>query len=79
MFENYLLVSRRNFRRNKVFSLINVIGLSIGISAAFVIYIVANYEFSFDTFEKDGDRIYRIVLDMEMRRTLLCIFMSRQY
>jgi predicted permease len=61
MFKNYFTVALRNFRRNKVFSIINVLGLSIGISASLVIYLLVNYHFSFDTFQKDGDRIYRVV------------------
>ena len=65
MFKNYFLTAFRNFWRNKVFSLINVLGLSIGISAAFVIFLIAHYEFGYDTFEKDGDRIYRVVLDAD--------------
>ncbi|HKO82813.1 MAG TPA: ABC transporter permease, partial [Chitinophagaceae bacterium] len=63
MLKNYFTVALRNFWRNKVFSTINILGLSIGISAALVIFLIVYYEFSFDKFEKDGDRIYRVVLD----------------
>jgi hypothetical protein len=38
-----------------------VLGLAIGISASLVIYLLVNYHFSFDKFEKDADRIYRVV------------------
>ena len=61
MIKNYLKTALRNFRSNKVFSIINVLGLSIGISASLVIYLLVNYHFTFDKFEKDGDRIYRVV------------------
>ena len=63
MLKNYFLTAFRNCWRNKTFSLINVLGLAIGISAALVIFLIVSYEFSFDRFEKDGDRIYRVVLD----------------
>ncbi|MES1224875.1 MAG: ABC transporter permease, partial [Bacteroidota bacterium] len=63
MFKNYITVAFRNFWRNKTFSLINVLGLSIGISAALVIFLIVYYEKSYDRFEKDGDRIYRVVMD----------------
>ena len=63
MFKNYLLVAIRNFRRNKIFAIINVLGLSIGLSAALVIFLIVQFDFSFDHFEKGGDRIYRIVSD----------------
>src|SRR5258706_8394521 len=65
MIKNYLITALRNLRRNKIFSLINVLGLSIGISAALVIYLIVQYDFSFDKFQKDGDRIYRVVTDMK--------------
>jgi len=61
MLKNYLVIALRNFRVNKIFTLINVIGLSIGISASLVIFLVVHYDLSFDRFEKDGDRIYRVV------------------
>ena len=65
MFRNYFVTALRNFRRNTVFSVINVIGLAIGISAALVIYLIVSYDFSFDKFEQDGDRVYRVVSDMK--------------
>jgi predicted permease len=61
MIKNYFKVAFRNFWRHKLFTLINVIGLSIGISAALVIYLLVHYDFTFDKFHKDGDRIYRVV------------------
>ena len=65
MLKNYVTVAFRAFTRNITFSLIHILGLSIGISAALVIYLLVRYENSFDTFEDDGDRIYRVVLDMK--------------
>ncbi len=61
MFKNYFKTALRNFWHNKIFSLINILGLSIGISASLVIYLLVNYHFTFDKFEKDRDRIYRVV------------------
>ena len=63
MFKNYFITAFRNFWRNKSFSVINVLGLSIGISASLIIFLIVFYEFSYDKFEKDSDRIYRVVLD----------------
>ncbi|WP_363322571.1 FtsX-like permease family protein [uncultured Dokdonia sp.] len=51
--------------KHKVFSLINVIGLTIGLSASFVIGLMIYYDYTFDTFHKDGDRIYRVVSDFK--------------
>jgi len=61
MLKNYFLVSLRSFWRNKTFSLINILGLSIGISASLIIFLLVQYDFSFDKFEKEGSRIYRVV------------------
>lgn len=67
MLKNYLIVALRNFSVNKIFTVINVIGLSIGICASLVIFLVVHYDLSFDHFEKDGGRIYRVVSDYSMQ------------
>lgn len=64
MIKNYLSIAVRNFRKHKVFSVINITGMAIGISAALVIYLVVQFEFSFEKFRKDNGRIYRVVSDM---------------
>jgi putative ABC transport system permease protein len=64
MFKNYFLTALRNFWRSKIFSLINIAGLAIGISASLVIYLLVSYDFGFDKFQKDRDRIYRVVSNM---------------
>jgi putative ABC transport system permease protein len=64
MLKTYLTIAYRNFIRNKVFSLINVLGLAIGISASLVIVLIVRHEFNFDKFEKDQPHLYRVVTDM---------------
>jgi ABC-type antimicrobial peptide transport system permease subunit len=61
MIKNYFKIALRGFWRHKLFTLINIIGLSIGISAALVIYLIVHYDFTFDKFHKDSDSIYRVV------------------
>ena len=61
MVKNYLKIAFRGFWKHKLFTLINIIGLSIGISAALVIYLIVHFDFTFDKFHKDSDRIYRVV------------------
>jgi len=56
-----LKIFYRNLLKNKAFSLVNITGLSIGISAALVIFLIVQYDFSFDKFEKDNGRIYQVV------------------
>ncbi len=63
MIKNYFKTAFRNFWHNKVFSTINILGLSIGISVSLVLFLIVYFEFSFDKFEKDGDRIYRVIIE----------------
>ncbi|MEO8471546.1 MAG: ABC transporter permease [Chryseolinea sp.] len=65
MLKNYFRVAFRNFQRNKIFSFIHILGLSIGISASIVIFVIAKHELTFDKFEPDGDRIYKVVMDFK--------------
>ena len=64
MLKNYFTIAFRSFWRNKIFSLINISGLAIGISAALIIYLVVQFEFSFERSRKDGNRNYRVVSDI---------------
>lgn len=61
MIKNYLLITFRNFIRNKNYTLINVLGLSIGITSCIIIFLLISYELSFDKFNSKYDHIYRIV------------------
>ncbi|WP_428331289.1 ABC transporter permease [Mucilaginibacter sp.] len=61
MILNYFKIAFRSFWKHKLFTLINIVGLSIGISASLVIYLIVHFDLNFDKFHKDGDRIYRVV------------------
>jgi predicted permease len=63
MLRNYFTLALRNFWRHKLLSLINVLGLVIGISSSLVIYLIVQYHFSFDKFHPDLNCIYRVVTD----------------
>ena len=56
----YLKTALRNILRNKTFSFINIAGLAIGMSACIIIFLFIKYEYSFDSFNKKANRIYRI-------------------
>ena len=60
MIKNYFKIALRGFWKHKLFTLINIIGLSIGISTALIIYLIVNFDLTFDKFHKDSDRIYRV-------------------
>lgn len=60
MFRNYLKTAWRNLLKNKTFSAINILGLSIGIAAFLLIVNYLRFEYSFDDFNANKDRIYRM-------------------
>lgn len=60
MIKNYFKISLRNFGRNKLYSFINITGLSVGIMCCVLIFGYVQYETSFDRFNKNADRIYRL-------------------
>ncbi|MGN6341543.1 MAG: ABC transporter permease [Ginsengibacter sp.] len=62
MFKNYFKSAWRNLARNKVYSFINVAGLSLGLACAMLIMLYVKDEVSFDRFHKNVDNIYRVVL-----------------
>ncbi|CAM3791098.1 ABC transporter permease [Mucilaginibacter galii] len=70
MIRNYYKTALRSLLKHKAFTLINISGLAIGISAAMIIYLVVQYDFSFDKFHQDGDRIYRIVSNFNSKDLL---------
>ncbi len=65
MLRNYLKVAFRKLWSHKTFSFINIIGLAIGMTACFLIYLYVTFELSYDTFHTKADRIYRIVADIK--------------
>lgn len=61
MLRNYVKIALRNLWKNRSYSLINVLGLSLGITCCLVIYVFIRYELSFDSFHSQSDQTYRIV------------------
>ncbi len=59
MLKNYLRVAFRNLRNYKAYTLINVVGLAVGIACCIAIMLFVRDELSYDRYNKDADRIYR--------------------
>lgn len=66
MFSNYIKIAWRNLMKHKLFSFINVMGLSIGISVCFIIMVFVQDELSYDRFNDKADRMYRIAFRATM-------------
>ena len=60
MFKNYLKVALRNLSRNKIYSFINIAGLSLGLACAMLIILYVKDEVSYDRFHAGVGRIYRV-------------------
>ncbi|MCK5068470.1 MAG: ABC transporter permease [Bacteroidales bacterium] len=63
MFRNYLLVAFRNLFRNRISSIVNILGLTIGMAAFVLIIQYVRFELSYDDFHEKGDQIYRVQQD----------------
>lgn len=65
MIKNYFKVIFRNIRRNKLYALINILGLSFGIAALVWGIQTYRYSFSFDDFQKQRNEVYRVLINTE--------------
>ena len=65
MLKNYFHLALRNLRRNVSYTIINVLGLSVGIAVCMLIFMVVNFELSFDAFHEKKQRIFRVLTKFE--------------
>lgn len=61
MITNHIKTAWRSIIRNRTYSLINAVGLSLGLGVAIVIFCIVRFERSFDTFHSNRDRLYKII------------------
>ncbi|SRR5258708_3271204 len=60
MLKYYLLLFVRKLQRQRLFAFINILGLSVGMASALLMYLFVSNELSYDRFHKNADRIYRV-------------------
>ena len=60
MFRNYLLIAFRNFKRQKLFSLINIFGLALGLASSILIFLYVSDELRYDTMHPSYKNTYRV-------------------
>ena len=63
MFKTYFKTAWRNLTKHKSYSIINVLGLTLGIASCLVIFLVVKYELGYDKFNSKANRIYRVTLN----------------
>jgi len=61
MLRNFFITAWRNLLRHRANTIINVLGLALGITVCLIIFLLVGFELSYDHFHPDGDRIYRVV------------------
>jgi putative ABC transport system permease protein len=66
MIQNYFKIAFRNLKRNKIFSLINITGLALGIAGGIIIFQLVKYHLSTDSYHKKVKNIYRVVMDLHL-------------
>lgn len=62
MFRSYLRIAIRSLFKQKLYSLINIVGLAIGIAACALIYLFVMNEWSYDKFHRNAERLYRVYI-----------------
>ena len=65
MFKNYIKIALRNLYRQKGFTLLNICGLAIGMTAGFLVLLYVSFELSYDNMHSKADSIYRVVADID--------------
>lgn len=76
MLRNFLKISIRNLVRNKTYSFINILGLSIGMACSIIIFLFIFDELSYDKYHENADQIYRVGIDANMQGTELKAFFT---
>src|ERR1700748_3369166 len=69
MLRNYLKTALRNLWKNKGFSLLNIVGLAIGLATCLLILVYVMDELSYDHYNVNADRIYRFEDDVKFNGT----------
>ncbi|PKV49013.1 putative permease [Aquimarina sp. MAR_2010_214] len=63
MFKNHLKIAWRTLRKRKVFTSINILGLTLGFGCAILIFLFVTHHLQYDNFHNNSDRIYRVVTE----------------
>jgi putative ABC transport system permease protein len=80
MFKNYLKIAWRNLAKSKVFSTINILGLTIGITCCMMIFLFIMNEFGVDKFHVQKKHMYRVMRNMDMNGNMVGVpYLSGPY
>lgn len=71
MLRNNLIIAFRSFRKNRVFTVINVLGLSAGLTACILIALYVRFELSYDDFHTDAANMYRVTTTVKLENEII--------
>lgn len=74
MLKSYFLTALRNLKRNKLHASINIIGLAIGMTCCILITLFVQFELGYDRHNRQADRVYRVVTDLEANNWAISAF-----
>lgn len=63
MFENYFKIAFRKLKKNKLYTTVNIVGLTIGITSCLLIGLYISHELSYDRFNKNADKLVRVTME----------------
>src|ERR1041384_283553 len=63
MLKNYFKTAFRSLIRNRSYTIINIAGLAVGIAVCMIIFMIIQYQTSFDGFHSKGNRVYRVLTE----------------
>src|SRR5689334_23419007 len=63
MLKNYFKTALRSLMRNRNYTVINIAGMAVGIAVCMMIFIIIQFQTSFDNFHEKKDRIYRVLTE----------------
>ncbi len=72
MFKNYLLITLRTLKSNKLFSLINILGLAVGLASVILIGLFVRHELNYDRHWEKADRTFKVMRTFKPTNGSLC-------
>ena len=63
MFKNYFKTAFRSLARNRNYTVINIAGLAVGIAVCMIIFMIIQFQTSFDAFHSNKEGIYRVLTE----------------
>lgn len=71
MLKSYFMIACRKLLKNRLFSVVNILALSVGLAASILLILYVRFEFSYDDFHRDSVNIYRVATKVTMQNEVV--------